>query len=693
MNNKVHEYHLRRAAVVYLRQSSMSQVRNNLESQKLQYALSGRATALGWKRVEVIDSDLGVSAAAGSGTRPGFERLLAMVALGQVGIVLSREVSRLSRNDQDWCRLLEVCQVFGTLIGDDEHVYDLAHMDDQLVLGIKGTLSVVELGVLKMRMQRGKEFKAASGRLRYRLPAGYVYDVDGHPVKSPDARTREAIALVFRRFRELQNARQLYMWFHDHEIEVPVGRYVGGTPRIDWQLPTPLFLAGMIKSAFYAGAYVYGRRPRETVVVDGRLTKRAGKLLPPEQCRVFIPDHHESYITWAEYQENQEILRRNAPCKTGSESVTSARSGAGLLVGLLRCGHCGRKLHVNYWGRSGTAPRYICKGAYPDSSSTCVGFAGTLVERAIEEQVLAAISPLGVEASLVARDSVCRQDDDKIALLRRRAEQLRYEATRAFEQYDEVDPRNRLVAAELERRWNAKLADAEQAEADLAGAQRANAPLEEPTLARLQHLGEHFDEAWRSPACSERLKKQVVRTVIHEIIVRRSDDELVFVVHWAGGVHTELRIDRPAAGSHFKTQQGAIEIIRSLARRYDDGLIAGVLNVHGLTTGRGNKWNGARVASARRQYGIEPTSSSPEAEGLFNLKRAAKYCGVSQATIHKLVAAGLVRNEQTVARAPYEVSKADLDSERVRRALEHLRTYGRLPLPGGAATHQRNLFE
>jgi DNA invertase Pin-like site-specific DNA recombinase len=691
--SKINSDHIRRVAIVYLRQSSMSQVRNNIESQRLQYALADRAAALGWKNVEVIDSDLGVSAAAGSRRRQGFERLLSLVALGQVGIVLSREVSRLSRNDQDWCRLLEICRVFGTLIADDDHVYDLAHMDDQLVLGIKGTLSVVELGVLRMRMQRGLESKAASGRLKLRLPTGYVYDADDHPVKSPDARTREAIALVFRRFRELQNGRQLCVWVHDQGIEMPVWQYTGGKPRVMWRPPTHLFLVGIIKNPFYAGAYVYGRRPTETVVVDAKIAKRTAKLQAAECCRVFIPDHHEAYITWEEFQENQEILRRNSPRKEGNDAVTSARSGAGLLVGLLRCGHCGRKLHVNYWGRSGTSPRYICKGEYPDVSNTCVSFAGTLVEKSVENQLLAALSPLGVEASVFARDSVCRVGEEKIGVLRHRAEQLRYEASRAFEQYDEVDPRNRLVAAELERRWNAKLTAAEEAEAALAEAQRGSAPLEAATLARLQHLGEHFEEAWHSPACSGRLKKQILRTAVREIVVRRRDRELVFVVHWAGGAHTELRFDRPAPGSHHKTSTDAIEIIRSLGPRYDDGAIAGVLNLHGLTTGQGKQWNAPRVATARRRYGIERKSTSPEALGLLGLKRAAAHCGVSQETIQKLVASGLVRNEQTIARAPYEISKADLDSEPVQRALERLRASGRLRLPRGSANDQRDLFE
>jgi hypothetical protein len=618
--------------------------------------------------------------------------MLSLVALGQVGIILSREASRLSRNDQDWCRLLEVCQVFGTLIGDEEQVYDLTQLDDQLVLGIKGTLSVVELGVLRMRLLRGRDAKAARGDLKFRLPAGYVYDADDHPVKSPDERIREAIALVLRRFREVQNGRQLFLWLHDEGIELPVHQYVGGKLRLVWRVPTLLGVVGILKNPFYAGAYVFGRRQRETVVVDGKMTKRSGKLLPAEQCRVFIPDHHDAYLSWAEYQANLELLRRNAPRRPGGDAVTSARAGAGLLVGLLRCGHCGRKLHVNYWGRSGTAPRYVCKGADRNVGDGCLSFAGTLVEQDLEAQVLTALAPLGIEASLLARDSLCRRDAEKIAVLRGRAEQLRYEAKRAFEQYDEVDPRNRLVAAELERRWNVKLAAAETAEAELSVAQLQAAPLDEQSLTRLEQLGAHFEESWRSPTCSGKLKKQIVRTVITEIVVRRSDDELVFVVHWAGGVHTELRFHRPAPGSHLANSPDAIAIIRILASRYDEGAIAAVLNLNGLTTGRGNRWNRPRVANARRCNEIGPKTTSPEALGLLSLKRAALHCGVSQDTIQKLVAAGLVRNQQTVPRAPHEIAKADLDAEPVQSILRQLRATGRLHLPRGLASRQPDLF-
>lgn len=692
MSSKVHDVHLRRTAVVYLRQSSMAQVRNNLESQRLQYGLKERAASLGWKHIEVIDMDLGVSAASGDKTRPGFERLLSLVALGRVGIILSREVSRLSRNDQDWCRLLEVCRVFGTLIGDETEVYDLGQMDDQLVLGIKGTLSVVELGVLKMRMLRGKEAKAARGALKFRLPAGYVYDADDHVVKDPDQRVREAVSLVFRRFRQLQNGRRLFMSFHDDGIQMPVYNYVGGKLVVIWRVPTMLYLTGMIKNPFYAGAYAYGRRPRETVVVGGKLTRRTAKLQRAEECRVFLPEHHEGYIRWEEFQENVEMLRRNGPRRDGDDTVTAARAGAGLLVGLLRCGHCGRRLTVNYWGRSGTSPRYLCKGAYPEAGDGCIGFAGTLVEKHIEQQVLAAVSPLGVEASIVARDSLSGDAMEKMGLLQRRAQQLRYEADRAFAQFDAVDPRNRLVADELERRWNTKLAAAEQADSEVVDAQRRNARLDEPSIARLEHLGAHFEEAWRSPECSGLLKKTIVRALIEEIVVRREVDTLVFVVHWAGGVHTELRVARPAPGSARKTSDDAIAIIRALASRYDDGAIARVLNLHGTTTGHGKKWNGSRVLFARRRYELHPEVVSPESLGLVGLKRAAEYCQVSQVTIQKLVAAGLVRNQQTIALAPYEIAKVDLDSARVKAALARLRVTGRLDLGGELVLEQRELF-
>jgi DNA invertase Pin-like site-specific DNA recombinase len=306
---KIKPEHLARKAIVYLRQSSERQVRQNLESQRLQYELAGRIRGLGWQDIEVIDSDLGCSAAMSSASREGFERVISSVALGEVGIVASREVSRLSRTDKDWCRLVEVCQIFGTLIGDEQQVYDLNYLDDQLVLGIKGTLSVVELKVLRQRLQAGQESKARRGELFKRLPVGYARDGAGTIVFHPDRRVGEAIRLVFTKFRDVWSVRQTFQWFRDHDVELPANP-IRGT-RLVWKIPSQSLVADILRNPFYAGAYVWGRRPMETLLVDGRLKKRQGANRRPEECRVFIAAHHVGYIDWATYEENQRMKSRN----------------------------------------------------------------------------------------------------------------------------------------------------------------------------------------------------------------------------------------------------------------------------------------------------------------------------------------------------------------------------------------------
>jgi DNA invertase Pin-like site-specific DNA recombinase len=691
--SKIKDHHLQRIAIVYPRQSSPIQVRKNIDSKMLQYALTKRAKDLGWQKIEVIDPDLGISASAADTYSAGFERIISLVALGQVGIVLGRELSRLSRNDCDWARLIEICGLFGTLVADEDHLYNPNDMDDQLMLGIKGTMSKVELGIIKMRMQAGKEASAARGTLRCRLPTGYVYDADGRPVKDPNERTRDVVQLVFRKFEQLQNGHQLFIWFHDERVEMPVYHVVCGRWVVGWRIPTMQQLVGMIKNPFYTGAYVYGRRPLQPVMRDGKVVKRPSSLLAPEQCRVFIADHHEAYISQQQYQENVQMLARNRPRTGQDEAITAARSGAGLLVGLLRCGHCGRKLAVAYIGKNGTTPRYLCRGAYWDAGDGCLSFAGTLVEKALQQQVLASISPMGIEASVLATQNVCDAAEAKLSVLRKRAEQLRYEASRAFDQYDASDPKNRLVNAELERRWNDKLVAAEQAEKQLLGAESQNVPLDAKTISRLTYLGKHFEQAWTSSNCSAEAKKRIIRTVIEEITVRRDERELVFIVRWAGGVHAELRFERPAAGSRFKTSIDAMGIIRKMAPRYDDETIAGVLGLKGMRTGRGNKWNKARVKSARHRNDIAGKYESPDSIGLLTMHKAVIYCGISIASMYKLIRSGLVHNEQTVPNAPLEIRKSDLDSPAVQQILRRLRATRRLDLQGGSNNGQMKLFE
>jgi DNA invertase Pin-like site-specific DNA recombinase len=689
---KIKPEHLARKAIVYLRQSSEKQVRENLESQRLQFDLAKRVRSLGWSEVEVVSSDLGSSAAIASASREGFERVLSSVALGEVGIVASREVSRLSRTDKDWCRLLEVCQLFETLIGDDQQVYDLNQLDDQLVLGIKGTLSVVELKVLRQRLQEGQESKARRGELFKRLPVGYVLDATGKVVVHPDRRVREAIQLVFAKFRELWSVRQTFRWFRDHDVELPANP-IRGTQLV-WKIPSQSLVRDILCNPFYAGAYVWGRRPIEAVLVEGRLEKRQSARRQPEQCRVFIPDHHPGYIDWATYEENRRMTRRNAVNWEGNESTAAIRAGQGLLAGLLRCGHCGRKLHVRYWGGTGTNARYLCPGDYSDGGQYCIGFGGGLVDRRLSQELLEVISPLGVEASLKAIEELGADETAQRAALSNKLEQLEYEAHKAFEQYDAVDARNRLVAAELERRWNEKLEEIDSVRQRLSRLEDQRQALSCEEEARIRSMGERFAAVWDSQDCPATLKKMILRTVLEEIVARpdKANNTLHFTLHWRGGVHTEVEMERPRSAAETATPLEALEIIRRMAVRYGDDQIASVLNRLAYTTGKGLRWNQNRVATARRNHAITGQRRALPDPERVSLSEASRLCGVSHRTIERLAEAGLLERGQVAPRAPWEIPRADLDQEPVRSILGRLHRTGRLVLTGGSAVDQRHLF-
>ena len=691
-NPKIKPEHLARKAIVYLRQSSDKQVRQNKESQRLQCDLAGRMHALGWGEVEIIDCDLGASAAIGSTAREGFERILSSVALGEVGIVASREASRLSRTDKDWCRLVEVCQIFGTLVGDEQQVYDLSYLDDQLVLGIKGTLSVIELKVLRQRLQEGQEAKARRGELFKRLPVGYIRDATGEVAFHPDRRVCEAVQLVFAKFREVWSVRQTFQWFRDHDVELPANPICG--TRLVWKIPSQSLIRDVLRNPFYGGAYVWGRRPVETLLVEGRLEKRQGAMRRADECRVFIPDHHPGYIEWATYEENQLMIRRNSVNREADESMPAVRAGQGLLVGLLRCGHCGRKLHVRYWGARGTHARYLCKGDYDDGGQYCIGFGGALVDRRLSQELLRVISPLGMEASLRAIEELAAGDAAQRAALTNKLKQLEYEAQKAFEQYDAVDARNRLVAAELERRWNEKLQETEIVRQRLSNLQEKRYSLCSEDEARIRLMGENFAKVWNSDRCPPILKKMLFRTAIEEIVVRTDakKETLQLTIHWKGGVHTQLEMERPRSGTDTATPMEALDIIRRMAVRHGDDQIASVLNRLGYPTGKGKRWNQNRVATARHNYSIPGQKRALPDPDRVSLSEAARVCGVSHRTIERLVEAGLLNRQQLAPRAPWEIRRSDLDAEPVRSIVQRLHRTGKLTLQGGCPEEQPHLF-
>jgi hypothetical protein len=601
-------------------------------------------------------------------------------------------VSRLSRTDKDWCRLLEVCQIFGTLIADEQQVYDLNYLDDQLVLGIKGTLSVVELKVLRQRLQAGQESKARRGELLKRLPVGYAVDAMGKVALHPDQRVCEAVRLVFAKFNGLWSVRQTFQWFRDHDVELPTNPIQG--TQLVWKIPSQSLIRDILRNPFYAGAYVWGRRTVKTVLVEGRLEKRQGALHRAEECRVFIPEHHVGYIDWATYEENQRMIRRNSVNWESDESMAAIREGQGLLVGLIRCGHCGRKLHVRYWGGRGTHARYVCKGDYDDGGKYCIGFGGASVDRRVSQELMKVISPFGLDASLKAIEELSAQDTTRRDILASKLQQLEYEATRAFEQYNSVDARNRLVAAELERRWNQKLEDIDDTKRRLSSLDGERQALSPEEKQRIHWMGEHFTEIWSSDRCPPTLKKMILRTVVAEIIVCADTEKkiLQFTIHWKGGVHTRLEMERPRPATETATPTDALDIIRRMAVRHGDDEIASVLNRLGYLTGKEKRWNQNRVATARKNYSIAGQKRALPDPDRVSLNEAARLCRVSHSTIERLVEAGLLKREQAAPRAPWRIRRVDLKTEPVRDIVEGVRRTGKFILPGGCAEDQPRLF-
>jgi DNA invertase Pin-like site-specific DNA recombinase len=694
-SGKITESHLNRRAIVYLRQSSLKQVQQNKESQRLQYALAETARAWGWNEVEVIDTDLGSSASLGAAIREGFEKVIGRVAMGEAGIIFNREASRLSRTDKDWCRLLEVCGVFATLISDGEQVYDLNDSDDQLILGVKGTLSVYELRILRKRLVEGMQEKAARGEYKRQLPPGYLWDEAGKIVKDPDQRVQEAVRLVFAKFREIRSIRQTFLWFHSEKIELPVIKDRGGLKHLVWQLPRSGTLTRMLQNPVYAGVYVWGRQTTGLNYVDGRIVKRTVRKPTAREAKVFLEGSHEGYIGVDTFEEIQRIIRSNLLIDRAGVRVGAARGGQGLLGGLLRCGRCGRKLYVVYSGASGTAARYLCRGDYNAGGSYCLAFGGSTVDRRFARELLSVISPYGVQAAVEAIRATSSEQKAERRLIEQKVAQLEYEATRAFEQYNCVDPRNRLVAMELESRWNEKLEQLERAKGELDSCDR-NRPdtLNDEQRSKLRALGERFPEVWESERCSMALKKKIVRSVVEEVIVNLEDrsQTLRFIIHWKGGCHTELQMPKPPSGVGLKTSEENLEIIRKMAVRYGDRDIARVLNKLGRQTATGKRWSALRVETIRGKYSIAGHTYTVKDPEILTLGQAAKYLGVSQTTIKRLVANGILEKRQLAPWAPWEIRRSELDSQRIGELVQTLRKTGKLRIEGVDPKSQRQLF-
>ncbi len=662
---KISAAHLRRTAMVYIRQSTATQVEHNRESTARQYALVDRAVELGWLReqVAVIDQDLGLSGAS-TADRYGFAQLTAEVALGHVGIVLGLEVSRLARNNGDWYRLLDLCGMTDTLIGDADGVYHPGLFNDRLLLGLKGTISEAELHILRARLDGGIRNKAARGELRRGLPVGFVWgDEDGEVRFHPDAAVVAAIRSVFERFAELGSARRVWLWFHAEGLGFP--HQPNPTGEALWSLPTYIAIHHVLTNPVYAGAYCYGKTRNERYIDEQGQVRKHIRHLPQSEWAVFIPGHHEGYIDWATYEAIQARLDGNTrpqPHQAGG----ALREGGALLQGLAVCGHCGRRLRTHYRGRN-AAPGYHCGGKNVVSGRGvyCLNVGGVQIDEAVTRAFLEALEPAGIEAALMAAQQLETDQDAAFAQWQLAVERARYEAEKAERRYRAVEPENRLVARGLETEWERRLRELDQAQAELARRQRQRpAPLTVAERNALLALGQDLNHVWSAPATTARDKKELLRTLLEEvgIAVFRDEHRAHLTLRWRGGRLTELDVGLPRSRpATVRTDEDTLSLLRRLAMLYPDAVIAGILNQQGRTTARGLRLTANAVGNLRRHWQIPRFEPSEESSGgeLLSLQQAAKVLGMAPSTLHQWINDGFIAGEQATPGAPWQIRLTD----------------------------------
>ena len=604
----------------------------------------------------MVDEDLGPLRRLERG-RLGFKELVAAVGLGQVGLVLALEVSRLARSSADWHQLLDLCALTATLIADSDGIYSPADFNDRMLLGLKGTMSEAELHLIRARLEGGRRNKARRGELEQNLPVGLDRDEEGRIVLCADEQVRRAIGRVFGLWRSLGSARQVVRELIDEGQKLP--RRSTGEPRVRWARPSYGAVHDFLTNPAYAGAFVFGRTRTEKALDSAGQVRIKIRPLPIEEWSVCITDHHPGYVTWDSYLQTRERLRSNR--RPRGEGGGAAREGGALLQGLVRCGRCGRRMQVAYSGREGNVPRYVCLRARDShgADGACQSLGGTRLDRAVATAFLSAVTPAGGRAAAAAVEQLEQRHDERLGGRRLAVERAEFEAERAQRQFDACEPENRLVGRTLEARLEGALGtlEAERRKLDEMDRRRPE-PLSPKEREALALLARELPRLWEAPSTTARERKELLRTLVGEVLVTVREDprRAELEVLWEGGARSELTVALVRRGPERKrTPEDTVELIRRLAAHHPDRQIAAILNKQGRQSATGLAFTEPRVRHVRQKNQIPAAPPPDPAGGLFTVEQAAKELGVTAATIYRWLRDGLLPGEQTTPHAPWRI--------------------------------------
>jgi DNA invertase Pin-like site-specific DNA recombinase len=698
VNEKIQAHHLQRLAAVYVRQSGPTQVRNNRESPRRQRALKERARELGWpdERILVLEEGRAKSASSTYG-RDSYRELAEKVIGEQVGIILAVEVSRWARDNAAWQLLLRDCIFANVLLADEQKIYDLNDPHDRVILGIEGVLAEYELGLLRRRMQTCWWEKAKRGEMFTNIATGYVevrsQGLDKHPTleKHPHQRVQHSLERMFQRFDQVPSVMKLCQWYLDHEELLPYVAHGDDPHHVQWLPANYSRVLWMLKNPAYTGAYVIGRT--RTIVrrnEEGEQV-RCRRLVSPDQWEVVENGRFPAYLSWEQYERNLAKIQGNATMK-GEASQAAPRTGAALLAGLLRCGRCGRRLAVHY-DQSGD-PRYVCRGGWRGRERRCerLSLSGRRIEPLFSQMLMEVLQPAGIEAARRAAELGDQEYRHQQQRLSEELKQREYEAERARRQYDRVEPENRLVAAELERRWNEALSHVGAARSRLEEFQkRKDSPLSEAEAGRLMSLGARLETVWDAQQTDVTIKKQIVRLLVEEVVVRpgESRDTVELWIHWTGGHHTPLTVPRVGRAGRGPAAEAKL-VIGMLHTVCDDAGLAQALNRNGVRCGA-EAWTATSVRRFRQRQGIAAfDAAQKESQGLLTGEEAARALGISTMSVHRLVQRGILPAQQPAPGFPFVIRRTDLSLSQVQEVVRRIQLS--LPRPLPVDPNQLNLF-